>query len=76
MNAPEAAMDLRLEHYLRKISEYERAAEQGRDQSIRHLYRDWMRQWRGLTTTSEIYSAPPPPDAGLSSDSDKERGDK
>jgi hypothetical protein len=66
-------MDLRLEHYLRKISEYERSAEQGRDQSIRYLYRDWMRQWRELTSTSEIYSAPPPDSVGASSDKDGKR---
>jgi hypothetical protein len=66
-------MDLRLEHYLRKISEYERSAEQGRDQSVRHLYRNWLRQWRELTSTSEIYSAPPPPDpADIPSSKDRE----
>jgi hypothetical protein len=63
-------MDLRLEHYLRKIGEYERSAEQGRDQSVRYLYRDWMRQWRELTATSEIYSAPPPDSVGPSPDKD------
>ena len=54
-----AVMDLRLEHYLAKIRECERNAEQGRDPAIRYLYRDWLRQWRELTAIPELPSAPP-----------------
>jgi hypothetical protein len=50
-------MDPRLEHYLAKIKEYERSAEQGRDPAIRNLYRDWLRQWRELTAVPDLPDA-------------------
>ena len=37
-----------LEHYLVKMREYERIAEQSRDPMVRQNYLDWLRQLREL----------------------------
>lgn len=37
-----------LDHYLAKMRELERAAEQSRDPSVRKIYLEWLRQLREL----------------------------
>jgi hypothetical protein len=51
-----AVMDL--EHYLAKMREYERIAEQSRDPMVRQNYLDWLRQLRELSIDAAMRQPP------------------
>jgi hypothetical protein len=47
-----------LEHYLAKMREYERIAEQSRDPMVRQNYLDWLRQLRELSIDAAMRQPP------------------
>jgi hypothetical protein len=56
-----------LEHYLLKMREFERIAEQSRDPMVRRIYLDWLRQLRELSVAATQQSQGPvfrPPPGG------------
>jgi hypothetical protein len=48
-----------LEHYLAKMREYERIAEQSRDPMVRQNYLDWLRQLRELMVDAAARQSQP-----------------
>jgi hypothetical protein len=42
-----------LDHFLAKMREFERVAEQSRDPMVRKIYLDWLRQLRELSIDAQ-----------------------
>jgi hypothetical protein len=47
-----------LDHYLKKMREYERIAEQSRDPAVRQVYLDWLKQLRELMIDAAARQSP------------------